>query len=223
MTRVVQPEDIGRRRPPPWPSLLGVAVPLLAFVVLAARVPRERPFGWDIPVANAVDALAPVSSGSVHLDPYIQGITIGVAVATALVALVLLARRQTRAAVFLLAAVGGSVLLSALAKAMVRREAIESPAGEYSFPSGSGAWSLATLLALLLLAPPGRPRRVLALVGLAFVLGYAALITFEEWHYPSDLVASWCLAAAWVAALSLVLPGRAARSPVGAAPRSRRG
>ena len=188
-----------------WPSLLAVAVPLLAFVLLALRVPQAGPLAWDTTVADAVATLAPVSSSSVHLDPYIQGLTVGVALVTVLVALVLLARRQTRAAVFLLAAVGGSVLLSALAKEIVRRESIEGPAGEYSFPSGSAAWSLATLLALLLLAPPGWPRRMVGLAGLAFVLGYAAVITFEEWHYPSDLVGSWCLAGAWVAALTLVL------------------
>jgi undecaprenyl-diphosphatase len=133
--------------------------------------------------------------------------TVAVGGLTAALVLVLLARRRLRHAVFLVGAIGGAVVLSSVVKELVQRPPIEGPPDEYSFPSGSSAWVMATVVAFSLLAA-GRRRRVVAVAGLAIGVAYCAVLTFEQWHYPSDVLAGWCLALAWVSALWLLLCAR---------------
>lgn len=96
------------------------------------------------------------------------------------------------------------MLLSSIVKAVVERPPIEGE-GDYSFPSGSATWSMALAAAAVSLARSKRERRLALALGALFVLVYGAVITFEEWHYSSDVLAGWCLAAGWVAGLRLVL------------------
>ena len=163
--------------------------------------------------------MSPVSSSDVHVDPLVEGMTIGAGGLTAALSIVLLARREFRSAVFLVGAIAGAVVLSSIVKELVRRPPIEGPPDEYSFPSGSSTWVMATVIAVSLLAA-GRRRRVVAAAGLAIGVAYCAVLTFEQWHYPSDVLAGWCLALAWVAALWLVLFGGAGRAAVGGRPPS---
>jgi membrane-associated phospholipid phosphatase len=99
------------------------------------------------------------------------------------------------------------VLLSSLVKAVVQRPPIEG-GGDYSFPSGSATWSMTITAAAVLLARSRCERLLAVLLGAAFVLAFGAVITFEEWHYSSDVLAGWCLALAWVAGLRVALYGR---------------
>jgi undecaprenyl-diphosphatase len=183
-------------------ATLGAAAGSLSlFSVLAATAARGERFRWDGSVARGIDWIAPVSSTEVHIDPYLQAITVAVAVATAALGLALLARRDFRPAAFLFTTLAGTVILNTTVKLLVQRPPIEGPQDEYSFPSGSAAWSMATLAALFLLAPSPRVRRVVVLAGTPVVLVYGGVITFEQWHYPSDVLAAWCLGLGWAGVL----------------------
>jgi undecaprenyl-diphosphatase len=192
--------------------LLAVVLPAAVFVVLAIRAAGEAGFAWDGPVVDLLDAIAPVSSDDVHVDPVLTTVTICVGAATAVVCALLLVRRRLRAAVFLAGAIVGAVALSRLVKAIVERPPIEGDPQDYSFPSGNAAWSAATVVALVLLARTPAERRLVALAGGLLLLGVGAVIAWEEWHYPSDVVAGWLLATAWVAALWLALRPRGNRT-----------
>lgn len=174
------------------------------FIALAARVEGGGGFAWDGPVSDFLDALAPVESEEIHPDPILSAITYGLTALAAVLGVVLLLRRRLRDAVFLGASIGGAVLLSTLVKALVERPPIEG-GGESSFPSGSATWSMALTAAAVLLARSRRERLFAVIVGAAFVLAFGAVITFEEWHYSSDVLAGWCLALAWVIGLRLLL------------------
>jgi membrane-associated phospholipid phosphatase len=189
--------------PAGWLPLLGVSC-LLVFLALALRAAGGGGFVWDAPVSDFLDAIAPVASEEIHPDPVLRAITIGLTAAAAGLGLVLLRRRSFRDAAFLGGAILGSVLLSSIVKEVVERPPIEGGGG-YSFPSGSATWSMAISATAVLLARSHRERRLAALGGTVFVLAFGAVITFEEWHYSSDVLAGWCLALAWVAALRLVL------------------
>jgi membrane-associated phospholipid phosphatase len=106
--------------------------------------------------------------------------------------------------VFLGAALLGAVLLSTIVKEVVERPPIEGEGG-YSFPSGSATWSMALAAAAVFFARSAGERRLAVALGAVFVLVYGAVITFEEWHYSSDVLAGWCLALSWVVGLRLVL------------------
>jgi undecaprenyl-diphosphatase len=184
-------------------SLLGLAC-LLAFLALALWIESGGGFAWDGPVADFLDAIAPVASEEIHPDPVLQAITIGLTALAAVVGLMLLRRRRFRDALFLGGAIAGAVLLSSLVKAIVERPPIEGSGG-YSFPSGSATWSMAIAATAVLLARSRRETRLAVVLGALFVLVFGAVITFEEWHYSSDVLAGWCLALAWVAALRVAL------------------
>jgi undecaprenyl-diphosphatase len=59
---------------------------------------------------------------------------------------------------------------------------------------------------MAVLAWPTRIRWVVLLGGAAFVFAFGAAIVILRWHYPSDVIAGWCVALVWVSALSLLAP-----------------
>ena len=166
---------------------------LAAFALLTAGVWNDGAgFGWDGSVARFVADVAPVSDEEVHIDPLISAITAVALGAMGLLVAVLLVRRRFRAALFPVAVVGVTALVTTLVKASIERPAIEGP-GASSFPSGTAAWSMALVAVLVLLAPPSR-RLLIGVVGSVLLVTFGAVIVWEEWHYPSDVLAGWCLA-----------------------------
>lgn len=185
---------------------LAVAAAALAVFALLA-VDASDGFWWDSNVADFVADIAPIADEDVHIDPYMDVITLAAGAVTLAVVLVFLRRRRYREALFPVAAVLGASLANLIVKAVVDRPAIETADGSgASFPSGTATWSMAAAASLVLLAPASK-RWLAALAGAIFVLGIGAVIAWEEWHYPSDILAGWCLALAWVALLWLALFG----------------
>lgn len=149
-------------------------------------------FGWDGSVAGFVADVVPLSDEEVHIDTVITVITAAAVGAAGLVVAALLLRRRVRAALFPVAAVGVTALVTTLVKAGIERPSIEGP-GESSFPSGTAAWSMALVATAILLAPPSR-RVLLGVLGAVLLVVLNGVIVWEQWHYPSDVVAGWCLA-----------------------------
>ena len=53
------------------------------------------------------------------------------------------------------------------------------------------------------LLPPGRWRLLVLLVGGIFVVADGAAVVTDGGHWPSDVIAGWCIAFVWVAALRI--------------------
>ncbi|HEY0511699.1 MAG TPA: phosphatase PAP2 family protein [Thermoanaerobaculia bacterium] len=113
---------------------------------------------------------------------------------------------KNRAALLVLAAVGGGLLLSSVLKHGFERPRPELvPQGSLvytsSFPSGHSTMAAATYLTLgALLARVQRRRRIKV-----FLLGFAILITvlvgtsrvYLGVHWPTDVLAGWALGGSW--------------------------
>jgi membrane-associated phospholipid phosphatase len=191
------------RRVRRWPFV--AALGSFALVgVLAARV-SDGALSWDDSISDAVANLVPVSSSEVHVDPFMQGVTLVVGACTVALGVWLAVRRRYRLAIFLAAAIVGAVALSTLVKGLVERPPIEGPADEYSFPSGTATWSFATALALVLLARSPRERLTTAFAGAALAVGLGVVIVWEQWHYPSDVLGGWGVALGWASVAWLLL------------------
>jgi membrane-associated phospholipid phosphatase len=185
--------------------LVAAGVALVVFVLLALGAGDAGGYGWDGTVTDLIEDAAPIADEEVHIDPWVDVLTLAAGVVAAAVIVVLLRRRRFREVVFLVAAVGGAALASALVKELVDRPAIETADGSgASFPSGTATWSMALAAALVVLAPASR-RSLAILAAAVFVLSLGAVIAWEEWHYPSDILAGWCLAFGWVVVLWFVL------------------
>lgn len=186
-------------------TTLLVLAPLAVFIglaVLASGV--DGRLAGDGAVMDVLNWLAPVSSDDVHIDPVLDVTTLVVSALVGVVVVMRLLARDFRAAAFVVVAITVPVLLSRVVKELVERPAIEGPRDSYTFPSGSATWCVATVVALILLARSARERRTIGFVGVALTLTYSAIIAWEEWHHPSDVLAGWCLGvagatAAWIA------------------------
>lgn len=68
------------------------------------------------------------------------------------------------------------------------------PAHGLAFPSGHALWSAGVLLLVVVLVGPVRGRPVVALVALLVVVVITGSRLVVAVHYPSDVLAGWCLA-----------------------------
>jgi membrane-associated phospholipid phosphatase len=148
-------------------------------------------------------------------------IAAGILVAAGLLAAFAVAREWRRAAFWGLT-VGGALILTRVFKELLERPEIGVHQREYSFPSGNAVCTTAGLLALVFLLPPSRLRVLLAVAAVVVLPLYGVALVLLLWHYPSDVVAGWALAIAWVLSLRLgfgevsgPLPiGRLGRHPI---------
>jgi undecaprenyl-diphosphatase len=113
--------------------------------------------------------------------------------------------RMRSAAVFVLVSVLGGTLLSTVLKMGYNRPRPDlttmSEQFTASFPSGHAMLSAVTFLTLGALLARFAPTRRLQILSLAGALLLTLLVGFSRLymgvHYPSDILAGWCLGSAW--------------------------
>lgn len=184
---------------------MGVAAgAFVALCIFALGVQNGKTYSWDRGFVSFFDehyydleTVRAVTKATVKVT-----IVIGLAFAVALLAVLASARAYRRAAFWGLA-IGGAVMLTRVLKEAIERPEIGLRQAEYSFPSGNATVSLAGVVALVLLLPPSRLRRWIALAGAVVIPLYGLALVLLLWHYPSDVVAGWALAVAWVFGLRL--------------------
>jgi undecaprenyl-diphosphatase len=183
--------------------------PLLLFAALAAQVTDGSGPGWDGPVTRLLSRLGepPVPTGTQRIVDNSHS-----AGAVLLLGLLLLlaVRKRFRDALFVTAAVAGVAIFEPLFKGAFERQPPGDAEG-FSFPSGSAMASMTIVATVVVLVWPTRARWLVVLAGAAFVFAFGAAIVILRWHYPSDVIAGWCVALVWVSALSLL--GRS--TPIG--------
>lgn len=118
--------------------------------------------------------------------------------------------RRPREAVFSAIALAGSGLLNLAAKQYFGRERPSlwesiSPESTFSFPSGHAMGSMTLAAVLVLLAWRTRWRWWMLALVLPFVLMVGASRIYLGVHYPSDILAGWTAALAWVFGVYLVM------------------
>jgi undecaprenyl-diphosphatase len=183
---------------------MGAAVALGAWVVAAGSVPGERRL-----LIRVHDAGRPIDQVMLGLSKATELLPLGVVAVGVLV--VLLARRRPADAMLFGAGVAVVWAVNPLLKELIGRSRpdlwpLPDSVSEYSFPSGHAANTAALAGALLLVLQSrrrSRPWRVagvlVAAVGLTIV-GLSQLVLGR--HYPSDLVAGWLWAGAWISLLA---------------------
>jgi membrane-associated phospholipid phosphatase len=119
----------------------------------------------------------------------------------AVVVLAALARRRPRVAVIvavvtLLAPPTAEILKLLTAQARTHSAIFADHISRASWPSGHATAATALALCAVLVAPP-RARGLVALAGALFAvaIGYALIVL--AWHFPSDVLGAYFLAAAW--------------------------
>lgn len=184
---------------------LGVIAPLLLFGLLARNVGAGAgaPLPFDAPLMLALREWAWGGAEGASLLLADIGYRWGVVPVDIAIVLGLLGFGRIRKGLFFAAAAGGSALLNVAAKllfARMRPELWESAVHEssYSFPSGHAMGSMTLALGVIVLLWDTRWRLPAVALGLLFALAVAGSRVWLGVHYPSDIMAAWAAAAAWV-------------------------
>lgn len=206
-----------RNRPELW--LLGgvflAGLLILAFGQIAEEVLEGEATGFDrdllLALRNPADAADPL--GPAWLEEAARDVTalgsysvLGIVV-TAVIAYLLLIRREGAALWVLASVVGGALLSNVLKHGFDRpRPDLVAHAAKVfspSFPSGHATLSAVTFLTLgALLASLHDSRRLkMFFLGIAIVITVMVGVTrvYLGVHYPTDVLAGWCVGAGWAA------------------------
>lgn len=184
---------------------MGVA--LLGFALLAYRIREHRPPSWD---SRLLRFLSPHRQGRPARSAFdlladIVGEYQGLVFAGLLIAVLLSLRRVRQALVCGLALGAALATVSALKPAFHRPPLIADREGY--FPSTHAAGSLAVGVGVALLTWPTRWRWPVLLVSLTVVTLYGAALVYFRSHYPSDVLAGWCVALFWTCGFALLDSG----------------
>ena len=190
---------------------------------VAASVRDAQPFPFDAPLLQLAHDMAHQGYDRVFLAVTHLGYEWGVVPVDVLLVLALALTRRMREGLFAGIALGGSALLNLGAKQLFARarpalwESI-APEATYSFPSGHAMGSMTLAAVLVLLSWHTRWRWWVAMPMAAFVLLVGLSRVYLGVHYPSDILAGWAAAIAWVVASYLLVfrgawPWQASRTP----------
>lgn len=196
-----------------------IAGGVLAFLKLASEVMEGDSFAIDRLILqglrNTADPSVPVGpawlQGAMIDITALGGVTV-LTLITVLTAGYLFASRKAGTAAFTIAAIAGGAILSAILKNEVARPRPELVAHlvdvhTTSFPSGhamNSAITYLTLGVLLARAEKARPVRIYLLataISLTLLIGTSRV--YLGVHWPSDVVAGWCVGGCWAALCSL--------------------
>jgi membrane-associated phospholipid phosphatase len=167
-------------------------------------------------------SIHPVARAVAHIaDPAPYGL-----MGLALIAVALLAGRIRVAAAAAMVLLGTAVTTDYILKPLLAAPRFAEALGRFqvpdkSFPSGHATASMALALCAVLVAPP-RWRPFVATLGAAFAVAVSYSFLSLDWHYPSDVLGGYLVAAGWtalaVAALryaELRWPARSGREAAG--------
>jgi len=209
-----------------WRMLLWffcLLLPLWGFAALVGEVHEKDVFVFDAPVLNMLHAMATPALDRFFVLMSKLGYTWGVIPVDVIVLLWLALRRRFRDSLFFSVAVIGSVVLNIVAKNYFARMRPDlwlsiSPETTYSFPSGHAMGSATLGMALVLLCWSTRWRWPVLIASLAFVLLVGVSRIYLGVHYPSDILAGWTAAIAWVFGMYVLVDRKAPTPPPSAAP-----
>ena len=194
-------------------AILLIAASVWGFLGLADEIREGEQFRLDRAIlllfrnpADPTDPLGPAWVESAVRDVTALGGTVVLTIVTAGAVGFLFLSGKRGAALFVLVAVAGAMLLSFGIKAGIERprpDLVPHGTAVYtaSFPSGHATGSAATYLTLGALLARFQPRRRLKL----FLLGFAVALTvaiglsriYLGVHWPSDVLAGWTLGSSW--------------------------
>ena len=202
----------------------GVWLPLWGFGAMVEELREGEAFPFDAPLLQFAHALAHDGLDKAFLLVSRLGYGFGVVPLDVVLVFALAWRRRMREGLFAGLALGGSALLNILAKHVYARSRPDlwlsiAPETTYSFPSGHAMGSMTLGAVAILLAWRTRGRWPVVAVAAVFVLLVGLSRVYLGVHYPSDILAGWTAASAWVIGVYVLVfygtlrPWQAAHAP----------
>lgn len=188
----------------------GALLPLWLFSRLADGVAQPVPLAFDVPLLQWARGWQGAHLDRVFLVLSAVGYQWGVVPVDVALVAVLAWTRRMREGLFAGIALAGSALLNIAAKQLFARDRPSlwesiAPETTYSFPSGHAMGSVSLACVVVLLAWHTRWRWMAIVAMGAFTAAVAASRVYLGVHYPSDILAGWAAASAWVVSVYLLV------------------
>ena len=183
-----------------WVITLGIAFLLFGgiFTLLVDGILHHKVVIWDIEILNWILVYSHEALERFFvLITHIGDVTV-VAVIAALIMGLLLLKRRFHDAITLALLVGGSGVINVIIKPLFSRERPEiwpwlvDETG-YSFPSGHSMLSAALIVGLIIISWRSRWHWAISLVGMILIFTVGISRLYLGVHYPSDVLAGWCI------------------------------
>lgn len=186
---------------------------LLSFVLLAGEVTEGDTHSLDVwlmslftVAGNPADRIGPDWFEEMVRDVTALGSYAFIILTVVIVAGYLLLARKADLAAFMVVAVAGGMVISHLLKEVFDRPRPDIDHAVLvftaSFPSGHATLSAVTFLTLAALLTRIRARRAVKLYFVSLAVALTVLTGLSRIylgvHYPSDVLAGWCVGSAWV-------------------------
>lgn len=138
------------------------------------------------------------------------GNILSVVVISILLGIWLYKRRQKHPIVQVVFALGGAVIANTILKLLFQRERPElwqlmTHESTYSFPSGHALITAAFAVTVVVIGWKSRFKWLILAIASLYTLSVGLSRLYLGVHYPTDVVAGWCLGAAWAIVVALIM------------------
>jgi membrane-associated phospholipid phosphatase len=200
----------------------GLLLPVWGFASLVGDLHKNPVFAFDVPILTFLHAQATPARNAFFVFMSRIGFLWGVIPMDVAIVAWLALRRQFRNGLFFGLCVAGSAILDMVGKNYFARARPDlwlsiTPEFSYSFPSGHAMGSSTLGLAVVALCWPTRWRWPVLIATVVFVLLVGLSRLYLGVHYPSDILAGWCAATAWVFGMYILVDRKSATPPVATA------
>ncbi len=197
-------------------------LPVWGFAALVGEIHEKEVFPFDAPLLGMLHAMATPALDRFFVMVSKVGFLWGTIPIDVILLLWLAAHRRVRDGLFFGLAIIGSAILDFAGKDYFARSRPDlwlsiTPESSYSFPSGHAMGSATLAMAVIILCWPTRWRWLALIGGIVFVLLVGVSRVYLGVHYPSDILAGWSAAIAWVFGMHALVDRKAQAPPPTAA------
>lgn len=189
----------------------GVFVALVSlFAYIAATVTSGGTLPVDTRILLGINEHANVTLDAVALGVTYSGNMATLIGVTALLVIISLRVRKRRTAMQVVFTMGGAIMLNAVLKLIFRRDRPElwhllTTEATYSFPSGHSLLSAAFAALVVIMLWKTSYRWVALAAGIAYPVCVGLSRLYLGVHYPTDVLAGWCVGVAWAIVVAIIL------------------
>jgi membrane-associated phospholipid phosphatase len=179
------------------------------FVWLAETVRHQRNLPWDTAILKFLQSPATHGANKVMSLIARSGGIDEIVIVAVVAVLVLKHKRRMRDAFFVTLAIVGMVVINLMVRTVIQRPQLidgesYAPTFEFGFPSSQAADTFAIAFVFAVLAWATQWRWTVITLGTLYVFALGISRAHLGLHYPSDILAGWMLALAWMLAASFV-------------------
>lgn len=178
------------------------AVPLAIFVKLAEEVREREMIGFDSWLLLVLRSHATTTWTTMMTAVSFLGSTVTVTLVTIVIIGWLAVKRRVREALTVAFMIGGAAIINTLLKLSFQRQRptiLQALVSEqsFSFPSGHAMASAALACVVVYLAWRTKYRWLAVVLGAIYVGAVGLSRVYLGVHYPSDVIAGWCVSIIW--------------------------